>query len=334
MVVAARAGVPPAPVRSADPHRVHPSPRTQPGTDGPAGVSWARPKVGGYGRVRSGRQHGRWQVPALGRSRRRHRGSPAAVARPRRAAVVDLPEAPGSAHRPAPLVLPVTAGRPAWHLPGDADTTGAVAVVLAVLDLAPPGALLDLVGDAPEAALLAAVYGTRLVRAVASDGLVAHAARQAAATNALPVVVEHREIGAGGVTLDDYAATTAIEPAVLRLGPGVDVAGVLAGAGRLLAEHRPWIVVSVEGAPAQARPMVDASIAQSYGLITEMGVTGASRMYVLAPEAAPAALAPRAAAWAGALSTAVSTAAGPVLPAPESGVVDLRDARGATRPVR
>ena len=78
--------------------------------------------------------------------------------------------------------------------------------------------------------------------------------------------------------------------------------------------------------------MVETAVAQSYRLITETSLRGTSGMYVLAPEAAPAALAPRVAAWAHALSTVQSTAAGPVLPAPVSGVVDLRDAR-ATRPV-
>jgi hypothetical protein len=189
------------------------------------------------------------------------------------------------------------------------------------------------VGSAPETALLAAVYGTRPVRVVAADGLMAHAARQAAASNALPVVVEERVIGAGGVPLDDYAAAGAVEPAVLRIGPGVDAAHVLAGAGRLLAECRPWVVVSAGRGRRAAPPMVELPVALSYGLITETGLTGTSGMYVLAPEAAPAALATRATAWADALSATWSAAAGPALPAPAGGVVDLRDARGAARTV-
>ncbi len=248
--------------------------------------------------------------------------------------MAELPEAPGSAHRPPPLVLPLTTGRSAWHLPGDAAGRRALAVALAVLDLAPPGALLDVVGDGPETALLGAVYSTRLVRVVAGDGLTAHAARQAAATNALPVVVEERMLGPGGVTLDDYATATAIGPGVLRLGPGVAAAEVLAGARRVLARDRPWIVVAGPREPHEEHLMAEAVVAQSYRLITETGLTGTSGMYVLAPEAAPAALAPRVEEWADALSTVVSTAAGPGLPAPGSGVVDLRDARGATRPVR
>jgi hypothetical protein len=248
---------------------------------------------------------------------------------------VELPEAPGTDHRPAPLVLPFTAGRPVWHLGGDGAGVRSLAVLLAVLDLAPPGPLLDVVGDGPEHALLAAAYSTRLVRALAPDALVAHAARQAAASNALPVVVEERPLGTpGGPTLDGYAATTALEPAVLHLGPGVDAAAVLAGGVEVLAEHRPWIVVTASGAAGQARPTADGTVAQSYGLITEMGATGSGRVYVLAPEAASAALAGRAEAWADALSTAFSTAPQrAVAAAPGSGVVDLRNTGSVARSV-
>ncbi|HYY10225.1 MAG TPA: hypothetical protein VE781_04760, partial [Kineosporiaceae bacterium] len=178
------------------------------------------------------------------RPRRRHRSAVAVPASPRRAVVVDLAEAPGSAHRPAPLVLPLTSGRPLWQLPVDPAAAAGPATLLAALDLAPAGPLLTLVGDAPEYALLAAVHSTRPVRAVAADPLVAHAARQAALTNGLPVVVEERSLGdADGTGLDDYAAATALEPAVLHLGAGVDVAAVLAGAGDVLAAQ-PWVVVT------------------------------------------------------------------------------------------
>jgi hypothetical protein len=275
-------------------------------------------------------------VPALGRRRPRHRAPLSTAARPRRrSAVVELPEAPGAGFRPAPLVLPLTGGRPNWHLTGDAGGLLSLAVLLAVLDLAPSGPLLDLVGDAPEHALLAAAYSTRLVRALASDGAVAHAARQAAASNALPVVVEERTLAAPPApTLDGYAATTALEPAVVHVGPGVDVAAVLAGGSEVLAVHRPWVVVTASGRAGEARSMVDAAVAQSYGLITKMGTSRSARVYVLAPEAAPAALAGRAEAWAGALSTALSTAPERAVPAVRSsGVLDLRDAGSVVRPV-
>jgi hypothetical protein len=274
-------------------------------------------------------------VPALGRRRPRRRAPLSAPARPRRSAVVELPEAPGGHHRPAPLVLPLTAGRPAWHVTGDAASVRSLAVLLAVLDLAPPGPLLDVVGNSPEHALLAAAYSTRLVRALAPDGLTAHAARQAAASNALPLVVEERALGMpGGPTLDAYAATTALEPAVLHVGPGVDAGLVLDGAAELLAEHRPWVVVTASRSAGGALPMTDGTVAQSYGLTTEMGVTGSERVYVLAPEAAPAALAGRAEAWADALSTALSTAPQRAAVAVSaSGVLDLRNIGSVARSV-
>jgi hypothetical protein len=210
-----------------------------------------------------------------------------------------------------------------------------LAVLLAVLDLAPPGPLLDLVGNAPEHALLAAAYTTRLVRALAPDGLVTHAARQAAASNALPVVVEERRLGAPpAATLDGYAATTALEPAVVHVGPGVDAAAVLAGSAGVLSEHRPWVVVTAPVTGPEPSWTADGAVAQSYGLITEMGVSGSGRVYVLAPEAAPAALAGRAEAWADALSTALSTAPErAVAAARPGGVLDLRDAGSVVRSV-
>jgi hypothetical protein len=277
-------------------------------------------------------------VPALGKRRARHRAPLSANARPRRSALVELPEAPGAASRPAPLVIPLTAGRPAWQLALDAGTVRSLAVLLAVLDLAPPGPLLDLVGDAPEHALLAAAYSSRPVRALAPDELVAHAARQAAASNALPVVVEERTLGAPpGPTLDDYAATTALEPAVLHAGPGVDVAALLAGGPEVLAAHRPWVVVTATDGDDEPAWPVEGIVAQSYGLTTEMGVTESRRVYVLAPEAAPAALAGRAEAWADALSTALSTAleraAAVHGTVHGTGVLDLRDVGSVARSV-
>jgi len=183
--------------------------------------------------------------------------------------------------------------------------------------------------------VLAAAYSTRLVRALASDGLVAHATRQAAASNALPVVVEERALGGPpGPTLDDYAATTALEPAVLHLGPGVDAAAVLAGGSDVLAAHRPWVVVTASDRDEGSASPVEGTVAQSYGLITEMGLAGSRRVYVLAPEAAPAALAGRAESWADALSTALSTALERAAAAVHrGGVLDLRNAGSVARSI-
>src|SRR3982751_4297753 len=104
----------------------------------------------------------------LGRHRLRHRAARTGPAPARGSLLVELPGAPeawpGDARagsprlRPAPLTLPLTAA-------------------------APPGAVLDVQqgGDGGgEHALLAAVYSTRLVRALAPDAARAHATRQAA----------------------------------------------------------------------------------------------------------------------------------------------------------
>jgi hypothetical protein len=118
------------------------------------------------------------------------------------------------------------------------------------------------------------------------------------------------------------------------VGPGLDVAALLAGGSDVLAVHRPWVVVTAPDGDEDPASPVDATVAQSYELITEMGVTGSRRVYVLAPEAAPAALARRAEAWADALSTALSTALQRAAAAVQrSGVLDLRDAGSVQRSV-
>ena len=198
----------------------------------------------------------------LGRRRLRHRAPRTGPAPARGSVRVELPEAPeptaggvwaaDAQPRPAPLTLPLTQGAPPWAFPAAAS-----AAFLAAMDAAPPGAVLDVQQGGEgggEHALLAAVYSTRPVRALAPDAARAHATRQAAATNALPVVVEERALTAEsaherGETLDAYVARTALEPAVLRLADPHGAAGLLAGARRLLAHRRPWVVLGA-GSPA------------------------------------------------------------------------------------
>ena len=249
--------------------------------------------------------------------------------------MVDLPEAPGSAHRPAALVLPVAPGRPGWQLSGDSGAVAGLSVLLAALDLAPPGALVDLVGDDPSPALLAAVYSTRLVRAVAADGLVAHAARQAAASNALPLVVEERLLGgADGTSLDDYAAATGLEPAVVHIGAGVDPSTVLAGAGGTLTSHRPWIVVTGRRHGHAGIAVLPRAIAHSYSMMTERDMPGHQGRYVLAPDGAPAVFPRRVRAWAQVLQSLRVAAPAPVGRAPAPLPVDALDLRDADEPAR
>jgi hypothetical protein len=247
-------------------------------------------------------------IGALGRRRRRHKPSPSVDKRPRRTVTVHLPEAPGSEHRPAPLVLPVAPGAQPWKLPAAGSAVRELAAFLAVLDLAPAGAVLDVAARSGEHALLAAAYGTRLIRAVEPDPDRAHAARQAAATNALPVVVEERRLVApgegNGETLDAYVSRTALQPVVLRMGARADAAGLLAGGVELLHRLRPWLVLTSDRTAGVLLDRVHDLIALGYRLITEADLPGMGHGYVLAPEAAEPAFARRLHAWSAALLTA------------------------------
>ena len=224
-----------------------------------------------------------------------------------------------------PLVLPVARTRVPWRLPVEAARADELAAFLAAVDLAPAGAVLDVAAGSGEHALLAAVYGTRPVRAVEADPDRAHAARQAAATNGLPVVVEgHRFTAPGddaGETVDAYLARTKLEPTVLRLGAGTDAEGLLAGARQLLHKLRPWLVVGSDRTAGGLLDRVHDLVALRYRLITEMDVPGSQRGYVLAPEAVETAFVRRLGAWSAALLTA-ATAARPDVPADAAAVVD------------
>jgi SAM-dependent methyltransferase len=269
----------------------------------------------------------------LGRRRRRHQVSPGSAARARRTVVVELPGAPGAVRRPSPLTLSVPHDRGGWALPDDADAVAELAAFLASVDAAPAGAVLDVGAGSGDHALLAAVYGSRIVRAVEPDPVQAHAARQAAASNALAVVVDELRLDGAGESLAAYVQRTALDAAIVRLGAGVDAAAVLAGGLRLLRERRPWLVLrSAEQARAALHRLPE-MVAVGYRVITETASSGASRGYVLAPEAVPAAFWRRLEAWSAALRVAavsrIATAAGSDA-TPGATVVDLRAAEGAS----
>jgi hypothetical protein len=248
--------------------------------------------------------------------------------------IVQLPEAPGSEHRPAPLVLPVAPGAVPWTLPARGGAAHELATFLAALDVAPAGAVLDVAARSGEHALLAAVYGPRLVRAVEADPDRAHAARQAAATNALAVVVEERRLVApgdgAGETLDAYVTRTALEPVVVRLGAETDAAGLLSGGVELLHRLRPWLVVASDRTAGALLDRVHDLVALGYRLITEVDVPGSKRGYVLAPEAADSAFVRRLQAWSAALLT-TRDAARPDAPATAPAVVDVAVGDDAAR---
>jgi hypothetical protein len=244
-------------------------------------------------------------MPVLGRGRRRHRARPAADVMVRRTLIVELPEAPGSDLRPAPLVLPAGRGGAAFRLPTQGHAVRELAAFLAAVDVAPLGAVLDVAAGSAEHALLAAVYSTRLVRALEADPDRAHAARQTAATNALPVVVEERRLATSRndatESLDAYVRRTALEPALIRLGPAAEVEGLLAGASDLLHRGRPWLVLESDHTAGALLGQVSDLVALGYRVITETDINRDGSGYVLAPEGAETAFARRFEAWSAAL---------------------------------
>jgi len=220
--------------------------------------------------------------------RRRFRGSylfpapPPRAARPRPPAgprVVTVPR-PGSPDAP-PLVIETPR-----HLlvPRRLESHGlagyepyALECFLTLLDVAGPGAVLDVGGNVGLYALLAAACSDREVRAFEPAPDLAAVARAVAARNGLPVAVEELALGrepgtatlylsdstdssnslAEGFrrssqqlevaveTLDGYCARTGIVPAVLKVDTETTEPDVLAGAAEVIARHRPWILCEV-----------------------------------------------------------------------------------------
>jgi hypothetical protein len=244
-------------------------------------------------------------MPVLGRGRRRHRAGPAADVMVRRTVIVDLPEAPGSDLRPAPLLLPAGRGGAAFRLPTEGYEVRELAAFLAAVDVAPAGAVLDVSAGSAEHALLAAVYSTRLVRALEADPDQAHAARQTAATNGLPVIVEERRLATSrndaAESLDAYVRRTALEPALIRLGADTEVDGLLAGASDLLHRGQPWLVLESDHTAGALLGQVSDLVALGYRVITETDMGHPGSGYVLAPEGAETAFARRFEAWSAAL---------------------------------
>ncbi len=157
---------------------------------------------------------------------------------------LELPPPPDAARPPRPIVL---TGPTALALPAmlaDGGVAGvhprALATLLAVLEQAPQGDVLDVRAGIGVYALAAAAYGSRPVRALEPVPDLAHVARQAAATSRLPLVVEEREL-AGEDTIDGYVDRRGLVPAVLRVGPAAP-ADVLSGARRTVERHRPWVL--------------------------------------------------------------------------------------------
>lgn len=181
----------------------------------------------------------------------------------------------------------------------------ALETFLAVLDLAGPGAVLDIGANVGLYALLAAAHGGRAVHAFEPTPRVAAAARRSARVSGLPIRVHRSAVGdrvgpvtlyvsntsdasnslnpqfrqsvqqlvVPGTTVDAFCARRRVRPAILKIDTESTEAAVLRGARRVIERHRPWILLEV--LPARARGELDALMAGSgytYYHLTRAGV--------------------------------------------------------------
>ena len=200
---------------------------------------------------------------------------------PARPATPGAAAGPGAATRPGPLRIDVP---PYLFIPRKLDEAGlgayepyAIDCFLALLDRAGPGAVFDVGANVGLYGLLAAAYGDRPVHCFEPAPDTAQAARDIAAASGLDLTVAELALGeASGTatlylsdstdssnslnpdfrahskeivvpveTIDDYVARTGDVPAIIKIDTETTEPQVLAGAERVLAEHRPWLMVEV-----------------------------------------------------------------------------------------
>lgn len=193
---------------------------------------------------------------------------------PPRRLVVSLPDV---------RTFTLTAPRHLW-VPRVLETKGlaqyepyALDCFLALVESAPEGAVLDIGANVGLYGLLAAAHSDRTVHAFEPAPETAAVARETAAANGLALTVEEialsdssgtatlylsdstdssnslnpdfrehsKEIVVPLETLDAYVARTGIVPAVIKVDTETTEPEVLAGARKVIAEHRPWILCEV-----------------------------------------------------------------------------------------
>jgi FkbM family methyltransferase len=194
---------------------------------------------------------------------------------------IGLPPAPGTSGATRTLTVQCP---PYMYIPRRLDEDGlgtyepyAVDCFLSILELAGPGAVYDVGANVGLYGLLAAAYGDRQVHCFEPAPDTAAAARQIAAANGLTMTVQEialgddtgtatlylsdstdssnslnpefrahsKEIVVPLETIDDYVARTGVVPSVLKIDTETTEPEVLAGAEKLIREHRPWIMVEV-----------------------------------------------------------------------------------------
>jgi FkbM family methyltransferase len=217
---------------------------------------------------------------------------PARPARPATQVVpIALPSASPNSERAAPELLTITAPA-ALHVPRRLAESGlvgyensAMACFLAVLDVAGPGAVLDIGANVGLYAGLASALTSRPVWAFEPAPELVEVARRFAVDNGLDYTIEALALGAENgsatfylssasdtshslaagfrkssahikvpvETLDSYVARTGAAPAIMKVDTETTEPDVLAGAATTIAKHRPWIFCEVLAGRVETR---------------------------------------------------------------------------------
>jgi FkbM family methyltransferase len=198
-----------------------------------------------------------------------------------RRVTLNLPQPPDGADRPRRLQLTAPSG---MLIPRLLDETGlagyepeTLAVFLAAVDLAPPGAVFDIGANVGVYGLLARALSDREVHAFEPVPELAQVATDTAAANGLPYAVSReavsREPGEATfylsdvsdssnslnpkfrastrtltvtlTTLDAYVAEHGVVPAIVKIDAETGEPDVLAGGHETLRTHRPWLLLEV-----------------------------------------------------------------------------------------
>ena len=199
----------------------------------------------------------------------------------RRRMTVRPAPAPGATKAPRPLVIDC----PAYmFIPYKLDESGlgkyepyALDCFLTLVERAAPGAVYDVGANVGLYSLLARTYSDRVVHGFEPAPDTAATARATAEASGLELTVSEIALGddTGSATLylsdstdssnslnpdfrahskeivvpletiDDYVARTGVIPSILKIDTETTEPEVLAGAQKLIAEHRPWILAEV-----------------------------------------------------------------------------------------
>jgi FkbM family methyltransferase len=273
---------------------------------------------------------------------------------PRRLAV-ELPPPPGGGPTPTSLRIEC----PSYmFIPYKLDENGlgkyepyGLDCFLALVQTADPGAVFDIGANVGLYGLLAAKYSDRPVHCFEPAPDTAGIARQAAAQNGLDVTVAEIALGdETGVatlylsdstdssnslnphfrahskeivvpleTIDGYVARTGVVPSILKIDTETTEPEVLAGAEKLIREHRPWIMTEVLWSLVEDRMHnVMDKFGYTYYHLNGPGPLGATEkivgdstwthyMFLLAPEPVDDAFWQRMNAWRSALDGSTTT---------------------------